>query len=197
MAINDGSVRLNGDVTITKDMNALYCKGGKIEVNGAVVGKANKKYPVVWVEGGSLVIEKDVTGTGDTNVVNVKDGNVEIRGSVVGKKNKDYALIATTGGETVIKGSVSTSGCLIYSNGGTLLIHGDASAGKDNGYYPVYLDNKANQVTIEGNLLVDNSAASAKGGTLRIEKEIKYSRKTVDSPTKTQGGMIVVLHKSE
>jgi len=243
VAINDGSVRLNGDVTITKETNALYCKGGKIEVNGAVVGKANKdypligivagsilvngdvtgtgdanvvyvkdgnveiqgsvvgkankKYPVIWVGGGSLVIEKDVTGTGDANVVYVIGGNVKIGGSVYGKKNKDNPLIGTKGGETVINGSVSTSGCLIYSNGGTLLIHGDASAGKDNGYYPIFLDNKANQVTIEGNLLVDKWAASAKGGTLRIEKEIKYSRKSDDSPTKTQGGMIVVLHKGE
>ena len=195
-ATDSGSIRLTGDLSLTKDNNAVYVTDeGKIEIIGNINGKVNKNRPLIGVCGGKLSVTGNVSLAGEGVAVSVKGGEAEINGDVSGRNNKKICLIYSERGELAITGSISTSGVLIKNAGGKILIKGSADAGKDSGYYPIWLTSNGSEVTIEGNLTVDNSSAHVEHGTLTVGKSIIYTGKREREAEKTNGGgQIRVLH---
>jgi hypothetical protein len=195
VAVDSGNIRFTGDLSVTRDKNAVYIiDEGKIEIIGNISGKVNKNFPLISVSGGSLSVTGNVSMAGDGVAVSVKGGEAEINGDVSGRNNKKNVLLYSESGELTITGSISTSGCLILNAGGKILIKGNANAGKDNGFYPIDLTSNGDEVTIEGDLTVDNSSAHVQHGTLTIGKSIIYTGKKLREAEKTIGGSIRVLH---
>ena len=195
-AIGDGNIRFTGDLSVTKDENAVYVNDeGKIEIVGNINGKVNKNRPLIGVCGGKLSVTGNVSLAGEGVAVSINGGTTEINGDVSGRNNKKICLIYSERGELAITGSISTSGVLIKNVGGKILIKGSADAGKDSGYYPIWLTSNGSEVTIEGNLTVAKFAAHVEHGTLTVGKSIIYTGKREREAEKTNGGgQIRVLH---
>ena len=197
-ALGGGSIRMNGDLVMPTDYNAVYAMNGNVEINGNVTGKGNKEYPLLWMDGESnLKVTGDVSVTGDTNLINVRGGKAEITGTVTGKSNKKLPLIMVSGGELDINGPVESAGLVLESTGGVVRVRGDVTSKQGVKTYAVAIFGEG-EITLYGDLIHYSGAALVKdGGTLKISGDFRNMSSLANVTHTENGGTIEEISADE
>ena len=155
--------------------NGVFSRGGAaIVFNGNVTVKSKQFFAVGARNYSSIILNGNVDVTGDTNALYI-DGSsrLTMTGSVHIKGTTSIPAVYANGGEMTVTGPITNDGksACIECVGGNITVNGDITA-KTTEYYPVYMDNNAGEITINGTLFTVIPAYNILHGNLTINGNI-------------------------